>query len=162
MKPWMLLAAAAFASPAMADTHISYVSNTGQPGVQMYVREGKVRVESPADHRIALYDMSTHTLTVMLPDQKRYLQFDGLAAWNAYVATHTRTDAGIERPGSGQHRHGPGETHPGPSGAVAAAGHGPVYGQSRRRHGRQRRHRFRGSSHGPGEHGQPTSADRHG
>ncbi|HEV2111628.1 MAG TPA: hypothetical protein VGT99_09770, partial [Gammaproteobacteria bacterium] len=75
-KVSLLFAAAAFAMPALADTHISYVDDAGQPGTQMYVKGGKVRIEGGKDHSIAIYDVASNRMTVLMPEQNKYLVFD--------------------------------------------------------------------------------------
>ena len=39
------LAALALSAPAWADTHIAYVDDAGRPATQVYVKDGKVRLE---------------------------------------------------------------------------------------------------------------------
>lgn len=70
----VLLTTAAFAMPALADTHISYVDDSGQPGTQFYVKGNKVRMES--QHSISIYDASKNSLLVLMPEQKKYMVFD--------------------------------------------------------------------------------------
>lgn len=72
-----LLAATALALPALADTHISYVSDNGQPSSQIYVKAGKVRMESGSQERsITIYDAASNTVTVLMPEKKQYMVFD--------------------------------------------------------------------------------------
>lgn len=72
-----LLAATALALPALADTHISYVDDNGQPSSQIYVKGGKVRMESGSQERgIAIYDAASNTVTVLMPERKQYMLFD--------------------------------------------------------------------------------------
>ena len=72
-----LLAATALALPALADTHISYVDDNGQPSSQIYVKRGKVRMESGSQERgIAIYDAASNTVTVLMPERKQYMVFD--------------------------------------------------------------------------------------
>lgn len=72
-----LLAATALALPALADTHISYVDDNGQPSSQIYVKGGKVRMESGSQERgIAIYDAASNTVTVLMPERKQYMVFD--------------------------------------------------------------------------------------
>ncbi|HEV2332021.1 MAG TPA: DUF4412 domain-containing protein [Gammaproteobacteria bacterium] len=72
-----LLAATALALPALADTHISYVDDNGQPSSQIYVKGGKVRMESGSQERgIAIYDAASNTVTVLMPEHKQYMVFD--------------------------------------------------------------------------------------
>jgi len=74
LKTTLALAAALFALPALADTHISYVDDGGQPGTQIYVKGGKVRIES--GRNISIYDLATNSMTVLMPDKNKYLVFD--------------------------------------------------------------------------------------
>jgi len=72
-----LLAATALALPALADTHISYVGDNGQPSSQIYVKGGKVRMESGSQERsVAIYDVASNTVTVLMPEKKQYMVFD--------------------------------------------------------------------------------------
>lgn len=72
-----LLALTALALPALADTHISYVDDNGQPSSQIYVKGGKVRMESGSQERgIAIYDAASNTVTVLMPEHKQYMVFD--------------------------------------------------------------------------------------
>ena len=75
-KASFLFAATAFAMPALADSHISYVDDAGQPGTQMYVKGGKVRIEGGKDRSIAIYDVASNRMTVLMPEQNKYLVFD--------------------------------------------------------------------------------------
>jgi len=78
MTAAMTLGAAlsAAALPALADTHISFVDDKGNASTQMFVKDGKVRVEGQGGDSISLYDSATNTATVLLPGQKKYLRFD--------------------------------------------------------------------------------------
>ena len=72
----LLSAATVFALPALADTHISYVDEAGQPGTQIYVKGDKVRVEGGNNHSIAIYDLASNSMTVLLSGQNKYLVMD--------------------------------------------------------------------------------------
>ena len=69
-------AAAVFAAPALADTHIAYTDAAGQPGMQLYVKDGKVRMENGAGQPIGIFDTVNPALLVLMPAQKRYAVFD--------------------------------------------------------------------------------------
>ena len=72
-----LFAATVFALPAFADTHIAFVDDAGQPATQLYVKGGKVRIESGSQERaISIYDIASNSMTVLMPDQNKYLVFD--------------------------------------------------------------------------------------
>lgn len=70
----------AAALPALADTHISFVDDKGNVSTQMYVKDGKVRVESHGGDSISLYDSASNTATVLLPGQRKYLRLDNQSA----------------------------------------------------------------------------------
>lgn len=74
------LALLALAAPAFADTHVSFVDDSGQPASQIYVKGSKVRIESGGGRSVAIYDASNNTMTVLIPDQKKYLVMDEQAA----------------------------------------------------------------------------------
>lgn len=77
LRTSLLFAMAAFALPALADTHISYVDDSGQLGTQLYVKGDKVRMESGgSQHSISIYDASKNSMVVLMPEQKKYLVFD--------------------------------------------------------------------------------------
>jgi hypothetical protein len=77
LKTSFLFAAALIAMPALADTHIAFVDDSGQPGTQMYVKGGKVRIESGGQSSaISIYDMASNSMTVLMPDQNKYIVFD--------------------------------------------------------------------------------------
>ena len=77
LRTSFLLAAAVFAMPALADTHISFVDDSGQPGTQMYVKGGKVRIENPGQRRsIAIYDLASNSMSLLMPEENKYLVFD--------------------------------------------------------------------------------------
>ena len=72
------LALLALTTPALADTHLSFVNDSGQPTTQLYVKGGKVRMEG--GRGIGIYDAATNTLTMLMPDKKQYLVFDEKSA----------------------------------------------------------------------------------
>ena len=74
------LSLGAAALPALADTHVTFVDGQGNVATQMYVKNGKVRMESEGGTAISLYDAATNTATVLLPGQKRYLKLDDESA----------------------------------------------------------------------------------
>ena len=75
------LALGAAALPALADTHITYVDDQGKVATQLFVKGGKVRVESGDSGRgVPLYDSATNTMTLLMPGEKKYLVFDSTSA----------------------------------------------------------------------------------
>ena len=74
----MTLVAAAL--PALADTHITFVDDQGNVSSQMYVKGGKVRVESGGGSAISLYDSASNTATMLLPGEKKYMKLDNQSA----------------------------------------------------------------------------------
>ncbi|MGE5625327.1 MAG: DUF4412 domain-containing protein [Bacillota bacterium] len=80
LKTCIALVSAAFAVPAFADTHISFVDDSGQPGTQLYVKGGKVRMESGGGQGIGIYDAASNTLTLIMPEQKKYMVMNEQAA----------------------------------------------------------------------------------
>jgi hypothetical protein len=74
------LALGSLALPALADTHISFVDEQGKLSTQMYVKNGKVRIEGEGGTTISLYDAASNTATVLLPGQKKYLKLDDQSA----------------------------------------------------------------------------------
>jgi hypothetical protein len=74
------VAAAAFlciSMPAFADTHVAYVDAAGQPGMQLYVKDGKVRMEmGTPGNPIGIFDTVNNVLIVIKPDTKTYYLFD--------------------------------------------------------------------------------------
>lgn len=76
------LALGATALPALADTHITYVDDQGKVATQIFVKGGKVRMESgdSAGRGVALYDVATNTMTVLMPSEKKYLVYDSTSA----------------------------------------------------------------------------------
>lgn len=72
-----LLTATALALPALADTHITYVDDGGQPSSQIYVKGDKVRMDSgDKEHTVTLYDVANNSITVLMPGRKQYMVFD--------------------------------------------------------------------------------------
>lgn len=69
-------ALSAAALPALADTHITFVDDQGKVSTQMFVKDGKVRVEGQGGDSISLYDSASNTATLLLPGQKKYLRLD--------------------------------------------------------------------------------------
>ena len=76
MKISFFVAATMFAAPAIADTHVTYTDAAGQPGMQLYVKDGKVRMENGAGQPIGIFDTVGNSLLVLEPAQKRYFIFD--------------------------------------------------------------------------------------
>lgn len=78
LRTALAFAAIAAATPALADTHITFVNDSGQPSSQMYVKGGKFRMEmnSAGQHHFMLYDMASNTLTMYMPDKKQYMVFN--------------------------------------------------------------------------------------
>jgi hypothetical protein len=74
------LALGSAALPALADTHITFVDEKGNVATQMFVKNGKVRVEGQGGNSISLYDSASNTATVLLPGQKKYLRLDSQSA----------------------------------------------------------------------------------
>lgn len=72
----VLFAAAVFTAPAFADTHIAYTDASGQPGIQTYVKGGKVRMENGAGQPISIFDTAAPAMLVLNPAKKRYAVFD--------------------------------------------------------------------------------------
>lgn len=68
----------AIAAPALADTRLSFVNDSGQPATQIYIKGGKVRMEG--GRGIGIYDAATNTFTMLMPDKKQYLVFDEKSA----------------------------------------------------------------------------------
>lgn len=71
-----VLAALALAASARADTHIQYVDAIGNPGSQLFVRDGKVRLEPGAGGPAVLYDSASGTFTTLDAGQHAYTVFD--------------------------------------------------------------------------------------
>jgi hypothetical protein len=69
-------ALSAAALPALADTHITFVDDKGSVSTQMFIKNGKVRIEGQGGNSISLYDSASNTATVLLPGQKKYLRLD--------------------------------------------------------------------------------------
>jgi len=77
LKTSFLFAAALLTMPALADTHITFVDDGGQPSTQMYVKGGKVRIEGTGHERsVSIYDIASNSMTLLMPDQNKYLVFD--------------------------------------------------------------------------------------
>lgn len=77
LRTSFLLVATAFTMPALADTHITYVDDSGQPVTQMYVKGSKVRVETNRNgSTVSIYDAAANSMMVLMPDQKKYMLFD--------------------------------------------------------------------------------------
>lgn len=76
------LALGAATLPALADTHITYVDDQGKVATQIFVKGGKVRMESgdSAGRGVALYDVATNTMMVLMPSEKKYLVYDSTSA----------------------------------------------------------------------------------
>ena len=68
------------ALPALADTHVTFVDDKGDVATQMYIKNGKVRMEGDGGSHISLYDAATNTVTILLPGQKKYLKLDDQSA----------------------------------------------------------------------------------
>ena len=80
LRTSLLLATGLCALPALADTHITYVDDAGQSGTQLYVKGGKVRMESGQGRGIAIYDTATNSMTMLMPERNQYLVMDEKAA----------------------------------------------------------------------------------
>lgn len=68
------------ALPALADTHVTFVDDKGKVSSQIYVKNGKVRMEGDGGNAVSLYDAATNTATVLLPGQKKYMKLDDESA----------------------------------------------------------------------------------
>lgn len=60
--------------PAFADTHVSYVDEAGKPASQLYVKDGKVRLESSGG--VMLYDAAAASFTMIDTEEKSYMVMD--------------------------------------------------------------------------------------
>lgn len=82
LRSSMIAAALLIAVPALADTHISFVNDQGQASTQIYVKGGKVRMEGggPDDRHVAIYDVASNSMSVLMPAQKKYLLFNSASA----------------------------------------------------------------------------------
>lgn len=80
LKITCFAAATVFAAPVLADTHIAYTDAAGQPGMQLYVKDGKVRMENGAGQPIGIFDTVNPALLVLIPVQKQYAMFDDKTA----------------------------------------------------------------------------------
>ena len=79
LRTSVVLVLLTLAAPAFADSHISFVDDSGQPASQIYVKGGKVRIEG-GGRGVAIYDASSNSMTMLLPEQKKYLVMDEQAA----------------------------------------------------------------------------------
>ena len=72
------LAVLALAAPAFADTHVTFVDESGQTANQMFVKSGKVRFEGHdgGGQHVMIYDLASNTLTMIMPDKKQYMLFN--------------------------------------------------------------------------------------
>ena len=82
LRTALAFAAIVAATPALADTHITSVNDSGQPSSQLFVKGGKIRMEfNDAGHQgYALYDVASNTMTMVMPEKKQYMVFDDKAA----------------------------------------------------------------------------------
>lgn len=74
---------AAFILPglsAWADSHVIYTDDQGKVGDQLYVKDGKVRIEKQGNSSIAIYDPATNSVVVMIPGAKLYFVLNGQSA----------------------------------------------------------------------------------
>ncbi|HEX5340478.1 MAG TPA: DUF4412 domain-containing protein [Gammaproteobacteria bacterium] len=61
--------------------HISFVDQAGKAASQLYVLHGKVRIESgDAQGSGAIYDASSHSMTVLIPERHAYMVLDQQSA----------------------------------------------------------------------------------
>jgi hypothetical protein len=60
--------------PAFADTHVSYVDERGKPATQLYVKDGKVRLETGGD--AMLYDAAAGSFTMIDGADRSYIVMD--------------------------------------------------------------------------------------
>jgi hypothetical protein len=60
--------------PAHADTHVSYVDEHGKPATQVYVQDGKVRMEMGRD--AMLFDAAAGTFTMIDGAERSYVVMD--------------------------------------------------------------------------------------
>jgi hypothetical protein len=63
------------AAAARADTHLDYQDTEGKPASQVYVKDGKVRVE-PVDAPVVVYDTAADRLTTIDPATGTYTVLD--------------------------------------------------------------------------------------
>lgn len=75
-KAYCLLVASLVSVPAFADTHVAYTRPDGSAGMQLYVKDGLVRMESGPGQSVGIFDTRANTLLVLQPLQKRYFLFD--------------------------------------------------------------------------------------
>lgn len=82
LKTSIALALLGFAVPAFGDTHITFVNDSGQPSSQMFVKGGKMRMEfnDGAHAGFMIYDLASNSMTMFMPEQKKYLVFNEQAA----------------------------------------------------------------------------------
>ncbi|HSC48472.1 MAG TPA: DUF4412 domain-containing protein [Gammaproteobacteria bacterium] len=71
-----MLAALVLAVPAVADTHVAFVDESGQAANQMYVKGGKIRFESGDHQHVMLYDVASNSMTMVMADKKEYMVFN--------------------------------------------------------------------------------------
>jgi hypothetical protein len=65
------------ALPAAADVHVAFADDAGHPASQMYIKDGKVRLEAGGpEPSVMLYDAASNTLRILMPETKEYLVFD--------------------------------------------------------------------------------------
>jgi hypothetical protein len=60
--------------PAWADTHIAYVDDAGRPATQLYVKDGKVRLETGGD--AILYDAAADRFPMLDGERHSYVVMD--------------------------------------------------------------------------------------
>lgn len=75
-KAFCLLVASLVSIPAFADTHVAYIRPDGSAGMQLYVKDGLVRMESGPGQSVGIFDTRANTLLVIQPGQKKYSLFD--------------------------------------------------------------------------------------
>lgn len=97
LRTLITLAAVAVITPALADTTVTFVDDSGQTASQMFIKGGKVRVQSSKGQGIMIYDSASNTMTMLMPEQKKYMVFDSKAAaemGNTMSATQQQAQAG--------------------------------------------------------------------
>jgi hypothetical protein len=72
--------AASLASPAFADTHISYVRSDGVLGDQVYVKDGKIRMETGLEHGYSILDTAGSAMIIVSRQKSKFYVFDEAAA----------------------------------------------------------------------------------
>lgn len=65
-----IVTALALAGPAWADTHLAYVDDAGQAATQVYVKDGKVRLETGGG--VMLYDAAAERFTMIDTEERSY------------------------------------------------------------------------------------------